>query len=275
MPLEAVISLGILGLVLGVSLGIAAKKLAVAVDPREAKIMDILPGANCGACGFPGCQAYGLALIGREAAVSVCPVGGKEVSSKLAEVMGVELEETVPQIAMVRCRGSKDKVGEKFAYQGIEDCLAASLLHGGFKNCVYGCLGLGSCVRACPFGALSMGENGLPLVDERKCTGCGMCIEACPRNIIRLIPREQKVYVACVSGDKGKAVRSICSAGCFGCGLCAKVSSDGAITMDGNLPEINSELLKGRPESESLMDKIGKAVEKCPAKVFVVREIAH
>lgn len=138
MPVAAVISLGVLGLMLGVSLGIAAKKFAVAVDPREARIMGILPGANCGACGFAGCQAYGLALVEGKATVSVCPPGGEEVSSKLAQVMDVEVEKTVPQIAIVCCRGGKDKVGEKFRYEGVQNCLAASLLQGGFKSCVYG-----------------------------------------------------------------------------------------------------------------------------------------
>jgi electron transport complex protein RnfB len=250
MPLSAIVSLGTLGLVLGVVLGIAAKKFAVAVDPREEKIMGILPGANCGACGFPSCHAYCSALLSGEAPVEACPVGGKDISLKLAEV-----------IAVICCRGGKDRVGEKFIYRGVEDCLAAHLLQGGFKDCAYGCLGLGSCVDVCPFGALSMGGNGLPVVDEGKCTGCGMCVKKCPRGIIRLIPRSQEVYVGCVSKDKGRDVRSICKVGCFGCGLCAKAAVDGAITMDGNLPKI-------QPAD---MEKMAKAIEKCPAKVFVLR----
>ena len=271
MPIAAIIALGGLGLILGIGLAIAAKRFAVAVDAREEEIMNILPGANCGACGFPGCQAYCSSLIIGETTVNVCPVGGREVSSKLAEVMGVEVEETEPQVAVICCRGGKDEVGEKFLYRGIEGCLPASLLQGGFKACSYGCLGLGSCVKACPFGALQMGENGLPVVDEEKCTGCGMCVKACPRNIIRLIPRSQEVYVACVSKDKGKDVRSICSVGCFGCGVCAKLASQGAIIMDGNLPHIH---LDGQAEGHpGVFDigKIAKAVEKCPAKVFVMR----
>ena len=262
MPLVAIISLGALGLILGVVLGIAARKFAVAIDSREEKIMGILPGANCGACGFPGCQAYCFALLSEEAPVQVCPVGGKDVSLQLAEVMGVQAEEAVPQVAVICCGGGKDRVKEKFAYKGVEHCLAAHLLQGGFKDCVYGCLGLGSCVDVCPFGALQMGENGLPVVDEGKCTGCGICVKVCPRDIIRLIPRSQEVYVGCVSKDKGKDVRSICKVGCFGCGLCAKAAVDGAITMDGNLPEIQA----------ADMEKIAKAVEKCPAKVFVLRD---
>ena len=261
MPIVAIVSLGGLGLILGVGLGIAARRFAVAVDPREEEIMNILPGANCGACGFPGCQAYCSSLIIGEVPVNACPVGGGEVSSKLAGVRGVEVEETEPLVAAICCRGGKDKVGKKFEYMGIDNCLSASLLQGGFKACSYGCLGLESCVEVCPFGALEMGGNGLPVVVEDKCTGCGMCLNVCPRSIIRLIPRSQKVYLACVSRDKGKDVRQICSVGCFGCGVCAKVASKGAITMDGNLPRIDSNDL----------GELAKAIEKCPAKVLVLK----
>ncbi len=272
MPVAAIAALGGLGLILGIGLAIAAKRFAVAVDAREEEIMNILPGANCGACGFPGCQAYCSSLIIGEASVNACPVGGREVSLKLAEVMDVEVKETELQVAVICCRGGKDKVGEKFVYKGIEDCLPASLLQGGFKACSYGCLGLGSCVDACPFGALRMGENGLPAVDEEKCTGCGMCVKACPRNIIHLIPRSQKVYVACVSKDKGKDVRNVCSVGCFGCGVCAKLAYQGAITMDGNLPHIHlDDGGEGQPRVVDV-EKIAKAIEKCPVEVFVLRK---
>ena len=259
--LLAILSLAGIGLILGIGIGIAAKKFGIAVDRREEEVMQTLPGTNCGACGFPGCQAYAVAAASGKAPVNACIAGGNEVSRKLAEVMGTKLEESVPQVAVVCCRGGKDKVGEKFIYQGVNDCLAASLLQGGGKKCQYGCLGFGSCVDACPFGALKMSEDNLPIVDEDACTGCGLCVKICPRNIIQLIPMEQKVYAACVSKDRGKDVREICNVGCFGCRVCAKVAPQ-AITMDGNLPHINSDS----------MEKIADAVEKCPAKVFVVRE---
>ncbi len=257
----AILSLAGIGLILGIGLGIAAKKFGVAVDRHEEEVMQVLPGTNCGACGFPGCQAYAAAVVSGKAPVNACIAGGNEVNMKLAEVMGAELEESVPQVAVVCCRGGKNKVEEKFIYQGINNCLAASLLQGGGKRCPYGCLGFGSCVDACPFGALKMDENCLPVVDEDACTGCGLCVKVCPGNIIQLIPRETKAYVACVSKDRGKDVREICNVGCFGCGICAKVAPQ-AITMDGNLPHIHSDN----------MEKIAKAVEKCPAKVLIVRE---
>ena len=259
--LIAVISLASIGLILGIGLGIAAKRFGVAVDKREEEVLNLLPGANCGACGLPGCQAYASAIVSGETAVNACVAGGNMLSSKLAEIMGAEVEESVPQVAVVCCRGGNNEVDEKFIYRGVNDCLAASLLQGGGKNCAYGCLGFESCVPACPFGALKMGENGLPIVDEVKCTGCGICVKVCPRDIIQLIPRDQKLYVGCVSRDRAKDVRKICSVGCFGCGVCAKVSPD-AIKMDGNLPHVYSHD----------MEKIANAVEKCPAKVFIVRE---
>ncbi len=267
MALIAIVSLGGLGLILGAVLGIAAWKFGTRTDEREEKIMNILPGVNRGACGFPGCQAYCSALLKGKARINICPVGGEEVSMKLAEVLRIKVEETEPKVAVICCRGGKDKVNEKFIYRGIADCFAASLLQGGFKNCTYGCLGLGSCVGACPFGALTMDENGLPVVDEDKCTGCGLCSKECPRNIIRIIPRSQKVYAGCVSKDKGKSVRNICDVGCFGCGICAKVS-EGAIVMDENLPHF--QVVAGADE-KTQMEKIVKGVEKCPVNALVLR----
>lgn len=267
MVLIAILSLGGLGLIIGAVLGVAAWKFGTQTDEREEKIMNILPGVNCGACGFPGCQAYCSALLKGEANIGICPAGGEEISMKLAEVLGVKVEKAEPKVAVVCCRGGKDRVNEKFIYRGITDCFAASLLQGGFKDCPYGCLGLGSCVKACPFGALSMGKNGLPVVDAKKCTGCGLCLKECPRNIIRIIPRSRKVYAGCVSKDKGKSVRDVCNVGCFACGICAKVS-EGAIIMEENLP--NFQIFEAGDE-KAPMEKIVKAVEKCPVKALILR----
>lgn len=258
MPLISALSLGLLALLLGLGLGIAAKKFAVKPDEREEKALEILPGANCGACGYPGCQAFAAALSGGEADISGCPAGGSEVHSRLAEALGIEFEESEPLKAVVRCSGTREASAEKFTYTGVPNCLAAGLLAGGPKACGSGCLGFGDCAKSCPFGALGMAGDGLPRVDRAKCTGCGICVKTCPRNIIELLPESRKTHVACVSRDKGKAVKEVCSAGCIACGICAKVSPEGAVVMEDNLPAIKTK------NDEDLQ----KAAEKCPVKVI-------
>lgn len=261
-----VLGLGILGLFFGLFLAYASRKFAVETDPKIEQLTEALPGANCGGCGFPGCAAYAEYLVTSGADINKCAPGGSEVAAQIADILGVEnVGDTVPVIAAVQCRGGNAEAKRKFQYQGIQDCVAAQMVSGGDKACSYGCLGMGTCVKACPFDAIHMGDNGLPVVDEEKCTGCGNCVTACPRDIITLIPINQRVYLGCVSHDKGKAVKQVCTVGCFGCTLCAmpKVTPSGAIKMDNNLPVINDIY------AEDLM----QAVEKCPAKCYVVRDI--
>ncbi len=262
--IASIIALGGLGFLFGAGLAFASKKFAVKIDPKVEKVQDVLPGSNCGACGYPGCSAYAEAVATGEAACNLCAPGGKEVSDMLADIMEKTSEGSEePKVAIVACQGDKENASDKFIYQGIEDCHAAQLVGGGHKDCEYGCLGLGSCVRACPFDAMYMDDNGLPVVIEEKCTACGICVSTCPRGIMQLIPRKQKVYLACVSQDKAKAVKSVCSAGCFACKICAtpKVTPSGAIEMDGNLPVIK----------DTQSDELYNAVEKCPANCYVVR----
>ena len=262
--LVPIIGLGTLGLFFGLFLAYASKKFKVEVDPKVEQVLEVLPGANCGGCGYPGCSGYAEAVVKGIAEIDLCAPGGAAVIEEIARILGKEnTGSTVPKIAAVHCRGGKAEAKERFLYQGIFDCTAAQLVAGGSKACVYGCLGLGSCVRACPFDALSMGSNGLPVVDEKKCTGCGICVKTCPRNIISLIPITQKIFIGCVSHEKGKIVKTICSVGCIGCGLCArlKVTPSGAIEMDDNLPIIKDPLAEDLPT----------AAEKCPTNSFVVR----
>ena len=264
--LSSIIALGGLGLLFGVGLAYAAKKFAVKVDPRVEEIVEILPGANCGACGQPGCSAYAEAVVAGQTPPNKCSPGGQEVAEKISQILGltgVEAEE--PKVAVVQCQGGKAEAKEKFIYEGIQDCSAAELVGGGHKACEYGCLGLGSCVKACPFDAMYMSDNGLPVVIEDKCTGCNVCVVTCPRDIMALIPRSQKVFLGCVSQDKLKAVKSVCSVGCFACKICTtpKVTPSGAIKMEGNLPVIQD------IHSEELF----AAVAKCPSKSYVVREV--
>ena len=257
---SSLFTLGLLGLFFGGGLAYASRKFSVKTDPRLAKIIDLLPGANCGGCGFPGCNAFAEAVLQGKAPVTGCGPGGPELAEKLAKLMGVELDEITPMVAVVQCQGGRGIAKDRFSYTGIQSCVVAHQTGGGHKACSYGCLGFGDCVRACQFDALHMGEDGLPVVDEEKCTACGACVRACPRGIMRLIPVTQQVYVGCLSQDKGKAVKDVCKVGCIGCSLCAKVTPSGSIEMKGNLPEIN-------PEGTNLV----VAVHKCPTKSLVDR----
>ena len=264
--IASIIGLGGLGLFFGATLAYASKKFAVEVDPRVEEIDEILPQANCGGCGYPSCSAYAEAVVKGDAPPNLCVVGGQPVAERVASILGVQAEKVEEKIAVVKCGGGYDEAKRKYIYEGIKDCNVAAQLGGGDKACEYGCLGLGSCVEACPYDAMAMNDNGLPVVFDEKCTGCGLCVEACPKGIMQLIPKSQKVYVACVSHDRGKAVTSVCSVGCTGCGLCAnpKFTPSGLVKMD---REINLPVIPVNwPDYET-------AVAKCPTKSFVLREV--
>jgi Na+-translocating ferredoxin:NAD+ oxidoreductase subunit B len=260
--ISSLITLGGLGLLFGAVLALASRIFHVEKDPRIEKINEILPQANCGGCGYPGCSNYSEAIVSDNADVTLCAPGGEDVIRKIADILGVEAEAAEPKVAVVRCQGAHGIAKDKFVYEGIEDCNAAVLVQNGHKACVYGCLGFGSCVKACPFDAMMMQENGLPYVFEDKCTACGICVEECPKGIMELIPRSQKVFLGCVNQDSAKAVREVCSVGCIACGLCAKekITPSGKLQMKGNLPEVV-------PDWEDF----DTAVKRCPTKSFVVR----
>ncbi len=264
---SALMIMGGLGLLFGVGLAIASKIFHVEKDPRVEQIEDILPNANCGACGAPGCAGFAEGVVKGKYSVSGCTVGGIRLATQITQIMGTKEEEYIAKYAVVRCRGDRKKCVERAIYQGVMDCKAATLIDNGSKGCVYGCLGLGSCVSACPFDAISMGGNGLPIVDESLCVGCGKCVPACPRGIMELVPWNQKVFIGCVSKDFGKTVKSVCKVGCIGCGLCAnpKTISDEIITMDGKLPVIHYDKV------EEPWKDLEKAVDKCPTKSFGIR----
>ncbi|MBN2102623.1 RnfABCDGE type electron transport complex subunit B [bacterium] len=264
----AMIIMGGLGLIFGAWLAVASRVFMVKRDQRIALIEEALPGANCGACGAPGCSGFAEGVVKGVYPVNGCTVGGADVAAKVAEIMGTKAGETVLKVAVVRCRGDHENAVDRAQYTGIQDCRAAVQINNGPKGCEYGCLGLGTCAAVCPFDAIKMSENGLPVVDEALCTGCGECVKACPRNIMALLPRDQKIYLACVSRDFGKAVKAVCKVGCIGCTLCAnpKTTANEIITMEGKLPVIHYDRVN---------DPVGdlqNAVEKCPTKSFAVRD---
>lgn len=251
--------LGGLGLVFGLVLAFASRVFAVDEDPRKELLMELMPGANCGACGFAGCSAYADAVIDGTTVVGACPVGGAELAGKMASIMGVTNVVTgVRQVAMVRCNGSgQDR--SRYNYEGIQDCLAASrVAAGGPLACRYGCLGYGSCTRVCDFGALRV-ENGAAVVDMEKCVGCLKCVSACPRNLITVVPYGSEVYLRCASRDQGVFTRSACEKGCIGCSLCVKACPSGAITVENNLASIDY----------SKCTACGACIEKCPQKLIL------
>ena len=254
---KAFLWFALLGGALGLLLAFASKIFAVKQDERIEKIRALLPGANCGGCGFSGCDAYAEAIVNDGAAIVKCGVGGSETAKKVAEIMGVEAEESVRMHAQVMCSGYTDIAKKKYTYDGIKDCYAAEKLGGGDKTCPNGCIGLGTCVSKCAFDAIKV-VNGVAEVDCGKCTGCGACVNACPKHIIKLIPYEAQYWVGCMSVDKGGVTRSYCDAGCISCRLCEKGCPSGAITVNDFVASIDY----------SKCISCGKCVEKCPRHII-------
>ncbi|MBQ9307769.1 MAG: RnfABCDGE type electron transport complex subunit B [Clostridia bacterium] len=238
--LWAVVILGAMGVLFGLLLTWTAKVFAVESNPTRDAIREVLPGANCGGCGFPGCDGCADAIAAGKAPVSACPVGGAEVAGKVAAIMGVEAGATEKMVARVICQGGTDNCKVRFNYNGIHDCVAASTLSDGYKTCKYACMGLGTCEKACPFGAIHMDENRhIAVVDEEKCQSCGKCVAACPKHVMELRPLKQNVDIACHNPGIGKAVSVNCQIGCIGCQRCVKACKFEAITMENGLPKID------------------------------------
>ena len=248
---EILIAIGILGglgLIFGLVLAAASKVFYVETDPRLEKLNECLPGANCGGCGYAGCGGYAEAVLSGEAAIGKCASGGDECAQAMAEIMGVQAGAVTRKVALVRCSGDRfyDNQGNMVAgsklkakYEGFKDCMAASKVGGsGPLSCKYGCLGFGSCVKACKYGAIKVIKN-VAHVDESLCVGCMACAAACPRDLIVPVEPGKNVLIACASMAKGAVTTRSCTAGCIGCGLCKKICPQEAITIDKNLAVID------------------------------------
>lgn len=250
--------IGITGLLIGLLLGVAGKKFAVEVDEKEIKVRELLPGNNCGGCGYAGCDAMAQAIANGSAPANGCPVASAEISKAIAQVMGAKDEALDRQVAFVKCNGTCDKAVRKYNYHGANDCRMAALVPGkGEKKCSYGCMGYGSCVSVCPFDAIHI-KNGIAVVDKEKCKACKKCIAVCPNQLITLVPYNSTYKVLCNSIDKGKDVKLACDTGCIGCKICEKQCGTEAIKVENNLASIDYSKCIG----------CGACAQKCPSKII-------
>ena len=238
----AAIALGVLGLIFGALLGVTGKVFAIETNPKIGELREVLPGANCGACGFPGCDGYASAVAEGKAEVGLCAVGGPTVTAKMGEIMGVAATVGARQVASVACQGYGDHCAPKSEYAGINDCVAASLVNSGTKACQYACLGLGTCERVCPFDAIHVDPvKKIAVVDEDKCQACKKCVAACPQHVLSMRPAEKAVNVGCHNPEKGMALKEKCDRACVSCEACVKACNFEAITMVNGVPSIDYE----------------------------------
>lgn len=257
--LLSTICMGAIAFAGGIMLFIASKKFAIIENPLIDEVEALLPGANCGGCGFAGCRAFAEAFVNKKDTALKCPVAGGEAMKALAAKVGLEVDSSVRLVARVKCQGGNHSLREG-EYLGLATCSAAVVSNNVTLVCPYGCMGYGDCQRACPFDAIRI-INGIAVVDEHKCVGCGMCVKTCPRNLIVLTPFDKRVYVACNSPDKGPVVKQYCSVGCIGCKLCDKACQFGAIVFAPFLAAVDA----------GKCTECMACVEKCPAGTILFR----
>lgn len=255
--MTGVIIVVVIGLIAGLILSIASIVFAVPVDERQEKVRACLPGANCGACGFSGCDGYAKALADGTAEIGLCSPGGPDVAEDCAAVLGKSAGNVEKKVALVQCAGHCDNVSTKVEYQGVPTCQAVSLMYAGDSACAFGCLGYGDCVAACPENAIKI-CNGLATVNTDACIGCGICAKTCPKGVITIVPAKFNHHVLCVNKDKGAETRKVCKTGCIGCMKCQKTCEFGAITVTNNNATIDY----------SKCTNCGKCAEVCPVKAI-------
>ncbi|MDR1699869.1 MAG: RnfABCDGE type electron transport complex subunit B [Lachnoclostridium sp.] len=246
------------GLCIGLLLGVAGKKFAVEIDEKEEQIRELLPGNNCGACGYAGCDDLAKAIASGEASPTACPIVGADSAEELSKILGKSVVKREKMVASIKCKGICDKTSNQYRYYGLQDCRKLALIPGrGEKACDYGCMGLGSCKDICQFQAIEI-ENGIAVIDKEACKSCERCVGICPNNLIEMVPYQSHYHVLCNSNAKGKDVKAVCEVGCIGCKLCLKQCEFDAIIFDNNLAYIDSKKCTG----------CGKCAEKCPTKVI-------
>jgi electron transport complex protein RnfB len=258
-----IIVLGGIGLVLGMFLAFASKKFEVEVNPYVERIMEILPGANCGACGYPGCAGYAEAIAESGAEITACAPGGSDVVNAIAKIMGMEGGAVAGDkiVARVRCAGDNTKTRKLYDYDAeLKTCSTSVLYFSGDKSCFYGCLGYGDCARVCPVDAITITDKGIAIIDEDKCISCGKCEKACPKHVIKMTPQSQPVTVMCSSKDKGATAKKACEVACIGCGLCERVCP-----VEGKAVHVNNNLALIDPET---CIKCGLCAIKCPTNAI-------
>jgi len=256
--LYPVLTVGALALVFGLILGFSAKKFAVESDPNVKWIINVLPGANCGGCGYPGCAVFAERVASGEAGYNGCPPGGESTAAEIARHMGIDASTANRKVAFVKCCGTNDNIKRNYIYDGPKSCVSASqLATGGNKSCAYSCIGHGSCKNACPFGAIKIIDS-VAVVNRKKCTACKKCVSVCPKGLIEIAPDKSKVRVLCNSREKGQFVRAHCRAGCIACKICQKLCSQGAVTVENNIAHVDYE------KCTLCME----CVRKCPTKAI-------
>lgn len=244
-----------IGLLIGLILSVASVVMAVPKNKKAEAVLDVLPGANCGACGYSGCSGYAEALAAGEAEVGLCAPGGEKCAKEIAAVLGVEAGSLEKKTAVVRCNGSFDNTSYKAEYFGLKSCAAAVKIGGGLTSCSFGCLGLGDCEKACPYDAIHV-KNGVAQVDPDACKACSLCVKTCPRGIIELAPVKDMALVRCSNRDKGGVTRKLCTAGCIGCKKCEKTCPIGAVKVTDFCAYVDPQACVG----------CGACVRECPQK---------
>jgi electron transport complex protein RnfB len=257
-----VLIVGGIGLFCGLLLAVASVVMAVPKDEKAEAIREMLPGANCGACGFSGCDGYAKAMSSGEAQPGLCTVGGAAVAKTISEYLGCGMTDVQAKVSLVHCLGSYDYTNDKMDYEGIKTCAGAALVAGGTASCQYGCMGLGDCVRACPYGAINV-CNGVARIEPTRCKGCSLCVKACPKHLISLVPVKKQAVVRCSNCDKGAVTNKVCKIGCIGCMKCEKTCTHDAIHVKDFHATVDAEKCVG----------CGECAAACPRHCITMLDI--